>query len=219
MAPLLDAIASKLIRSTSSTATYQGTFDEEWLIGVVPNGGASLGIINVCVHDFLVHQLHSSHVDLFHTSSTYLNATDATQEWTLDIHVTKKGKSYTNLDANLIQKSHKKDEMTTRLQARFIYTNFSLNQSDSSTESLTLRPGTAVYPTFPCISAPGENTTSQFAGNKKINPRNRLAVYRDYKAQEVFSKKGELSCAGYMHFLKEQVSESEVARFNNAAIM
>jgi len=104
MAPVIEATAFKLINSTSTTAKYQGQFDYEWLIGTVPNGGYSLGCINVCVHDFLRNYLRSSHTDLFHVSSTYLNATDGKQGWTLDVQVTKSGKGFTNLDANLIQK-------------------------------------------------------------------------------------------------------------------
>jgi hypothetical protein len=104
MAPVVEAIQRKLVKSSSTTATYQGKFDQEWLVGAVPNGGYSLGIVSSCVHDYLKNQLRSSHTDLFHVSSTYLNATDSNGGWILELQVTKAGKGFTNIDANLTQK-------------------------------------------------------------------------------------------------------------------
>ncbi|UZJ51637.1 hypothetical protein CBS101457_000957 [Exobasidium rhododendri] len=219
MAPLLEATAHRLIESDDTTATYHGSFDEEWCIGVVPNGGVSLGSVNACIQDYLVNRLHSSHADLFHASSTYLNATDGKRSWVVDIHITKRGKSFTNIDANLSQMSAKNNEMMIRLQTRFIYTNFAKSQGDPSTAYIGLQSGSPFCPTFPCLSEPDENQKSQYEGSTKVNLRHRLALYRDYKAQEAFKTRGELHCAGYMKFLKEQVSDSKVAQFNNVAVL
>jgi len=109
--------------------------------------------------------------------------------------------------------------MTVRLQARFIFTNFTKNQTDSSTDYLSLQPNSQFYTPFPCISDPNDNRKSQYDGNKKVHSWRRLGVYRDFKAQELFRQKGELSCAGYMNFLKEQVKDEDIAHFNNAAIV
>lgn len=104
MAPLLEATAYQLVSSTASSATYEGKLDSEWLIGSVANGGYSLAIVNVCAQDFLAKQLRSSHQDPFHVASTYLNATDAKEKWQVTVEVTKTGKGFTNLNANLSQK-------------------------------------------------------------------------------------------------------------------
>lgn len=104
MAPLVEATAYKLTNSTSDGAFYEGNFDLEWLVGSVPNGGYSLGIVNICVHDYLRKQVKSTHTDLFHISSTYLNATDASVKWMTEVRVTKRGKAFTNVDAILRQK-------------------------------------------------------------------------------------------------------------------
>jgi hypothetical protein len=104
MAPLLEATAYQLVSSTPLRATYEGRLDSEWLIGSVANGGYSLAIVNVCAHDFLANQLKSTHKDPFHVASTYLNATDAKEKWQVEVEVTKRGKGFTNLNANLVQK-------------------------------------------------------------------------------------------------------------------
>ena len=104
MAPVVEATAKTLVSSTATVAIYEGRFDTEWQVGTVPNGGYSLGTVNVCVHDFLVKQLQSTHRDLFHISSTYINATDGKIPWTVEVRVTKRGKGFTNLDAILRQK-------------------------------------------------------------------------------------------------------------------
>jgi hypothetical protein len=109
--------------------------------------------------------------------------------------------------------------MTIRLQARFIYTDFSKNHTDPSTDRLSLRPDSSYYTAFPCLSEPGENRKSQYQDYKKIHFRNHLGVYRDLKAEMAFKEKGELSCAGYMNFLQENVAKADVAHFNNAAIV
>jgi hypothetical protein len=103
MAPLLDATAYELVSKTDTSAVYQGKLDSEWLIGTVANGGYSLAVVNVCCQDFLANQLKSTHKDPFHIASTYLNATDAREKWTVEIEVTKRGKGFTNLNANLVQ--------------------------------------------------------------------------------------------------------------------
>ena len=104
MAPLLEATQGKLVRADSSSATYEGRFYDFWCVGGVPNGGYSLGTSNACAQDFLVNHLKSPHKDLFHISSTYLNATQAEAKWTLDLQVTKAGKGFTNLDGVIRQK-------------------------------------------------------------------------------------------------------------------
>lgn len=109
--------------------------------------------------------------------------------------------------------------MTIRIQARLIYTDYSKNHADGSADYLTLQPGSRYYPTFPCLTDPKDITKNQFEGNGKIAARNRMAVYRDQKAQEAFNERGELSRAGYMHFLNEKVEIKDVAHFNYAAIM
>lgn len=109
--------------------------------------------------------------------------------------------------------------MTERLQTRLIYTDFGKNQSDPTTEHLTIPPNSTFRAPFPCVSEPSECTVNQLEAFKKVNYRHRLAAYRDTRAQEAFTQRGLLHCAGYMNFTREQVAEKDVAHFNNAAIM
>lgn len=104
MAPLVEATALILVSTSSDGAFYEGNFDLNWRVGSVPNGGYSLGIVNICVHDYLAKQVKSAHTDLFHISSTYLNATDVSAKWVTEVRVTKRGKAFTNVDAILRQK-------------------------------------------------------------------------------------------------------------------
>lgn len=117
MAPLVEATPTNLVKSTSTSATYSGSFDKEFNIGAVPNGGYSLACLNAPVLDFLTNHLKSSHKDLFHISATYLNATDPKIDWVVELQITKRGKGYTNIDANLIQKVRERDVLVITCQS------------------------------------------------------------------------------------------------------
>lgn len=104
MVPLVEASRGRLITSDSSSATYEGRFDDYWSIIGVPNGGYSFGSANACVQDYLANHLRSSHKDLYHAASTFLNAVEADKSWTLAIQVMKAGRNFSNIDATLSQK-------------------------------------------------------------------------------------------------------------------
>lgn len=86
------------------SATYAGQMVRDWDIGSVPNGGYSLGTVIFCAQQYLQNVLGSTHTSVFHAGSSYYAAVSSLIGWEVEIRVAKKGRSFTNIDAELKQK-------------------------------------------------------------------------------------------------------------------
>ncbi|KAJ6567148.1 thioesterase-like superfamily-domain-containing protein [Mycena capillaripes] len=100
MAPLTSAL--RVTRADSpqdSLACYKGAADPEWVVGKVPNGGYALAlIVQACIEN----QARSEHPDPLHVSAHYLQPTK-TSAFEVQIRVLKRGRSFVNIIADLIQ--------------------------------------------------------------------------------------------------------------------
>ncbi|KAJ3741729.1 thioesterase-like superfamily-domain-containing protein [Lentinula detonsa] len=80
---------------------YIGEMDPEWCIGVVPNGGYALSqIVESCVQK----QYSSPHPDPIQVTAHFLNSPSASA-FEVHIRLLKTGKTFTNLEAVLLQDS------------------------------------------------------------------------------------------------------------------
>jgi hypothetical protein len=110
--------------------------------------------------------------------------------------------------------------MTPRLQTRFVFTNFTKSKSNPATDYLTVKPDSSYYPTFPCVSKPGDcSGVNALEMYNKVRYRKRLYVHRDEEAHKGHRQRSELHYTGYIGFLKEKVEEEDIAQFNNAAVL
>ncbi|KAJ7290241.1 thioesterase-like superfamily-domain-containing protein [Mycena rebaudengoi] len=95
MAPLRTAIAVK----RGTTSAYRGNPDPEWTAGIVPNGGYLLSFITeACIQN----QANSEHPDPMHVTAHFLQPTRIST-FEVNIRVLKKGRSFTNIIADLVQ--------------------------------------------------------------------------------------------------------------------
>lgn len=111
MPGLQTAVLSRLDEASLSptSAVYTGSIDRTWCIGSVPQGGYSLSIILNAVLAFMhTPELAStnvksiSHLDPLLLSATYIQAVTWT-DFEVRIHVLKRGKSLSNVQAELWQ--------------------------------------------------------------------------------------------------------------------
>ncbi|KAJ7611748.1 thioesterase-like superfamily-domain-containing protein [Roridomyces roridus] len=97
MAPLNQAI--RVERRVDSDCVYTGTVDEEWSVGVVPNGGYILAlIIQACI----THQSTTTLPSPLHVSAHYLQPTQPAP-FEVHIRIIKPGRNFINIHAELMQ--------------------------------------------------------------------------------------------------------------------
>lgn len=101
---LLRATENRLISDNEIKATYEGTYDPTWNIGVVPNGGYTLAHILRCTHDFVKRRIGKRQENLFSCNATYLGKVSAELPFTVEIRLLKPGKNTSTLEADLVQK-------------------------------------------------------------------------------------------------------------------
>lgn len=169
MPGLQEATQSHLLESsiTPSSATYNGKIDTTWCIGSVPQGGYSLSLILNAVLAFMrTPEVKSTdvkgvaHHDPLLLSATYIQAVTWT-DFEVRIRVLKRGKSLSNLQANLYQ------DGLLRITTQVLMTNFDVQKeaadktrignddNDPTKNGYTLSEGTQWAPKFP-LSAPTE---------------------------------------------------------------
>ncbi|KAL5524108.1 hypothetical protein ACEPAG_8281 [Sanghuangporus baumii] len=131
---LKDALkVSKLRSERGDFILYKARISEAWCIGGIPHGGYAVGLILSAVGDL---QSSSPHPDPVHLTAHYLQSADIS-ECEIHIMVIRKGKTFTNLDAELTQNGK------TKITARLIYgilPDLTLLSSSASSQNLTLLP-------------------------------------------------------------------------------
>ncbi|KAJ3825535.1 thioesterase-like superfamily-domain-containing protein [Lentinula raphanica] len=108
---LSEAIKVTKQSSSGDVDVYIGEMDPEWCIGVVPNGGYALGQI---VESCICKQRSSHHPDPIHVTAHFLSSPSASA-FEVRVCLLKKGRSFTNLEADLIQNG------STRIKSHLIF--------------------------------------------------------------------------------------------------
>ncbi|KAJ3964736.1 thioesterase-like superfamily-domain-containing protein [Lentinula raphanica] len=108
---LSEAITVTKQSSSGDVDVYIGEMDPEWCIGVVPNGGYALGQI---VESCICKQRSSHHPDPIHVTAHFLSSPSASA-FEVRVCLLKKGRSFTNLEADLIQNG------STRIKSHLIF--------------------------------------------------------------------------------------------------
>ena len=133
MPSLQQATISNLDETTITprSATYTGTIDATWCIGSVPQGGYSLSIILNAVLAFMrtpearsTNVKSISHLDPLVLSATYIQAVSCIP-FCVRIQVLKRGKSLSNLQADLYQ------EDVLRITTQVLMTDFQVQRSSA----------------------------------------------------------------------------------------
>lgn len=161
---------------TPHSSTYTGSIDTTWCIGSVPQGGYSLSIILNAVLAFMrTPELRStdiksiSHLDPLLLSATYIQAVTHTP-YEVNIRVLKRGKSLSNLQADLYQGG------VMRITIQVLMTDFSVMKEsadrtkeedgkDPRLNGYTIREDSQWAPRFP-LSPPERCEKPRFFGNK-----------------------------------------------------
>lgn len=138
MPGLQSATVSRLdANSVSATsATYTGKIDTTWCIGSVPQGGYSLSIILNAVLAFMrtpefraTNIKGVDHFDPLLLSAMYVQAV-TWEDFSVQITILKRGKSITNLQADLVQKG------SMRITTQVLMTNFAVQAESASRTQL-----------------------------------------------------------------------------------
>ncbi|KAL5506957.1 hypothetical protein ACEPAH_6413 [Sanghuangporus vaninii] len=103
--------ATKVRSEESELHIYEGKVSKDWCIGGIPHGGYVIGIILTAAGDL---QSSSRHPDPVHLTAHYLQSVDVS-ECGVRLKIIRRGKSFTNINADLIRKGK------TKIAARLIY--------------------------------------------------------------------------------------------------
>ncbi|KAF8125696.1 thioesterase-like superfamily-domain-containing protein [Boletus edulis] len=143
MAPFAQALqVSFQSKSDDDTFHYRCELDPGWVIGAVPQGGYSLGVI---VETCIQYQSGSSHPDPIHVSAHFLRATHP-GPGQVQVKLLKSGKTFTNILAELVQQG------TTRVTAHLLFGD--LSPSQPSQEQRILLPPSPYARRLPLYSHP-----------------------------------------------------------------
>lgn len=101
MAPLYEAITVKFSARNDTHFVYEGTADDTWTVGSVPNGGYILAlIIQACID--LQTTSNSPHKDPVHVTSHFLQP-NAAAPFQIFVKKLRSGKGFSHLTAEFIQ--------------------------------------------------------------------------------------------------------------------
>ncbi|PWZ03422.1 hypothetical protein BCV70DRAFT_197634 [Testicularia cyperi] len=173
MPGLQTASLSRLDESsvTSTFASYVGSIDTTWCIGSVPQGGYSLSIILNAVLAFMhTPEFRSTnikgvdHFDPLLLSAMYVQAV-SWDEFSVEVKIIKRGKSITNLQADLIQKGQ------LRITTQVLMTNF-VTQKESADKTSTLKGPRDPERNNPIRNGYTLTPRSQWAPQLPISPPN-----------------------------------------------
>ncbi|KAF7967604.1 hypothetical protein HWV62_33693 [Athelia sp. TMB] len=141
--PLVETVKSECVSSSGSEAVYRGVVSGDWCVGAVPNGGFSLSLL---LESCMQYQVSSKHPDPINVTAHFL-ATVHVEPFEVRIKTIKKGRGFSNLLAELVQKD------LTRITAHLIFGVLAPHPSDPGPK-LTLAPPSSYARRHPVHSHP-----------------------------------------------------------------
>ena len=240
MPGLQTAILSRLDESsiTSTAATYTGSIDTTWCIGSVPQGGYSLSIILDSVLAFMrtpelsaTEVKSTPHHDPLLLSATYIQAVTWT-DYQVRIRVLKRGKSLSNLQAELWQ------DDALRITTQVLMTNFDVQKASADRTKVGELKGQDVHdpvkngysltdesqwaPQFP-LSPPEQCEEPKFFGKTESSGKTfafgeMLTIANDPKHDRRTATTNELSSGAYYSLVPEPAPVLDAALVANGRL-
>ncbi|KAL5528088.1 hypothetical protein ACEPAF_7224 [Sanghuangporus sanghuang] len=141
--------ATKVRSEESELHIYKGKVSKDWCIGGIPHGGYVVGIVLTAAGDL---QSSSPHPDPVHLTAHYLQSVEVS-ECEVRLKIIRRGKNFTNIDTDLIQKGK------TKIAARLIYgvlPDLTQLSSLASPGNLTLTPTSPYGRRIPLSTHPSQ---------------------------------------------------------------